>query len=142
MTPKNSCKACSQEEDCGHSLDGKVWYCQNAKDSVCGGSGNTSACVSAPPDYCKKKYDDRSFCDPTTKSTQQLGDGCSCPVGVKAVAGKCPGAPSSYFCKYGIKTNACGMCKGDADCGGEAHACWADKDPQCPKTAVLEELFI
>merc|ERR1712178_358441 len=103
---------------------------------------HTAKCSTAGPDFCHKKYDQRSFCDPSTASTQQLGDGCSCPFGAKADAGKCSGGgPSTYFCKHGIQVNACGKCSGDADCGNVPHACWGFKDGNCPKeTSFLEEV--
>lgn len=96
----------------------------------------TVKCCTAAPNFCHTTYDNRSFCDPSTQSTQQLGDGCSCPFGAKADAGKCSGGPapsSGWFCKHGIQVNACGKCSGDADCGNETHACWAFKDVKCPK---------
>merc|ERR1711912_126577 len=87
------------------------------------------------------EFDSTAFCDPTTRAEQQLGDGCSCPWGAKAHAGKCSGGsptPTSYFCKHDAKSNSCGKCTGDADCGGEKNACWGYKDALCPKiTAFL-----
>merc|ERR1719316_1837140 len=34
-SPKNKCQACTTEGDCNDHPDGKVWYCQKAKDPRC-----------------------------------------------------------------------------------------------------------
>merc|ERR1712046_324102 len=92
-------------------------------------------CCTATPDFCHTKFNNKSFCDPSTPATQQLGDGCSCPWGAKADAGKCSGgpAPADFFCKHDAKSNACGKCSTDSDCGDEKDACWASKDTLCPR---------
>merc|ERR1711988_1227444 len=91
-------------------------------------------CSQMGAEFCHTNYNSQAFCDPSTTVEQQLGDGCSCPYGDKADAGNCTGpAPRTFFCKHDAKSNGCGKCTGDGDCGGEKDACWADKDAACPK---------
>jgi len=146
----NACGECSANEDCGGGQNA----CWALKDIECphtqlpwaGATDNATACTAefkccmSGPKFCHDRHDNSSFCDPSTPAQRQIGDGCSCPSGSNATAGKCsavppPAPPAGYFCKHDAKGNACGNCSTDIDCGGEENACWASKDLDCPKNA-------
>merc|ERR1711939_810842 len=142
----NACGKCTTDGDCGDEKNA----CWASKDAACPKALSLQAqrtpcpddvkCCKAAPGFCHTKYNNQSFCDPSTPAPQQLGDGCSCPWGAKADAGKCSGGPPStgFFCKHDAKSNACGKCTTDGDCGDEKNACWASKDAACPKALSLE----
>merc|ERR1711971_1023867 len=99
----NACVKCSTDADCG----GEESACWGQKDFACPNTqlpwasvtGNEAACSAefkcclAGPTFCHEKHDSSSFCEPSTPAQQQIGDGCSCPYGSKAIAGKCSAVP-------------------------------------------------